>query len=129
LPACALRRLAGFLLFKSGRNGRGLACVYYGRGRRLPACLPACLAGRRAGRDREAGAVGLAVGPGGAARAACLPAVAIRRAEASTHATRHPVTGSKFQNRILDFVFNRKNPARKPFGLRENGQVDFGKPI
>jgi len=99
------------------------------RARAAPACLPACLAGRRAGRDREAGAVGLAVGPGGAARAACLPAVAIRRAEASTHATRHPVTGSKFQNRILDFVFNRKNPARKPFGLRENGQVDFGKPI
>jgi len=51
-------------LFKYGRNGRGLAYVYTGAGAaclapglRLPACLPG----------------GPAVGPGGAARAACLP--------------------------------------------------------
>jgi len=40
LPACAPWRLAG-VLFKSRRNGRGLAYVYYGRGRRGAGRLPA----------------------------------------------------------------------------------------
>jgi hypothetical protein len=68
-------------------------------------------------------------GRGRAARAACLPAGAIRRAEAPTYAARHPVTAGKFRVPILDFVFNPEILARKQFGLRKNGQTDFGNPF
>jgi len=44
-------------------------------------------------------------------------------------ASRHPVTASKFRVSILEFVFNPEILARKQFGLRENGQTNFGKPF
>jgi hypothetical protein len=44
-------------------------------------------------------------------------------------ASRHPVMAGKFRVPILDFVFNREIPARKQFGLGENGQLDFGNPF
>jgi hypothetical protein len=60
-------------------------------------------------------------GPGGAGR---LPADSV-----ADPATRHPVMAGKFRNRILDFDFNPEILPRKPFGLRENGQTNFGKPF
>jgi hypothetical protein len=44
-------------------------------------------------------------------------------------ANRHPVTAGKFRVPILDFVFNPEILPRKPFGLRENGQTNFGNPF
>ena len=109
LPACAPWRLAGFLLFKSGRNGRLPWRVYYGRGRRLPAwraglARRARSQARRAGPGRD-GPGGIAGGPLGAARAACLPVPAScrwRHRNDRQPASRNgwQIPGSNFGNRI-----------------------------
>jgi hypothetical protein len=44
-------------------------------------------------------------------------------------AMRHPVTAGQFRVPIFEFVFNPEILARKQFGLRENGQTNFGKPF
>ena len=77
-----------------------------------------------------AGPCGRAVrcqGPGGRCRGRTVPRGA--GAGGRNHvgeitamiASRHPVMAGKFRNRILEFVFNPENPARKQFGLWKNG--------
>ena len=39
------------------------------------------------------------------------------------------VTAGKFWVSILEFDFNPEILLRKPFGLRKNGQTNFGKPF